>query len=138
MRGKREERSKATIFTQLYVYCPLYDEIARNKAKKSMPMIARFVLSFITRYTNDTTTSATAIKDAAIFCDLSEFSVLTTSFFLKANAQAKEAIIPIIKKTLNIIGRMPSMKYPFTISKEKIKDESNSAVVIKVMSEVTL
>ena len=33
---------------------------------------------------------------------------------------------------------MPFVKYPFTISKEKIKDKSKSAVVIKVKSEVAL
>ena len=120
------------------MYCPLFDDIARNKAKKSTPMIARFALPLVTRYAKDAIISAPATKDAVIFCNLSEFSVLTISFFLKVNAQPKEATIPIIKKILNIIGSMPSMKYPFTISKEKIKDKSKSAVVIKVKSEVAL
>ena len=82
--------------------------------------------------------SAPAIKAAAIFCNLSEFSVFTISPFLKIKEQANDARIPIIRKILNKIGKMPSMKYPFIISKDKIKDASKSTVVIKVKSEVTL
>ena len=57
---------------------------------------------------------------------------------MKIKEQANETTIPIMKKTLNKIGKIPSMKYPFIISKEKMKDESKSAVVIKVKSEATL
>ena len=49
-----------------------------------------------------------------------------------------ERTIPKTKNISNNTGKMPFVKYPFTISKEKIKDKSKSAVVIKVKSEVAL
>ena len=60
------------------------------------------------------------------------------SCFFNEEMQAKEKTIPKTKLNLNRVGKMPSIKYPFIISKDDMKDVNKNIVARSVNKEIVL